>query len=66
MPKIDPAFAFRSPAIPITIDGELIREKYRPFLLDPAVESSDWVSRLELATAPKMARYDIERTGEQL
>jgi hypothetical protein len=65
-PKIDPAFAFRSLAIPITTDDELVRQKYRPFLLDPAVESSDWVSRLELATAAKMAHYDIERTGERL
>ena len=65
-PKIDPAFAFRSLAIPIAADDELVRQKYRPFLLDPAVESSDWVSRLELATATKMAHYDIERTGERL
>ena len=65
-PKVDPAFAFHSLAIPITTDDELVRLKYRPFLLDPAVESSDWVSRLELATATKMAHYDIERTRERL
>jgi hypothetical protein len=64
--KIDPAFAFRSLAIPVITDDELVRQKYGPFLLDPAVESSDWVSRLELATAAKMAQYDIERTGERL
>jgi hypothetical protein len=65
-PKIDPVFAYRSLAIPITTDDELVRQKYRPFLLEPAVESSDWVSRLELATATKMAHYDIERTSERL
>jgi hypothetical protein len=65
-PKIDPAFAFRSLAIPITTDDDEIRKRYRPFCLDPAVEASDWVSRLELATAAKMAAQDIERTGERL
>lgn len=65
-PKIDPAFAFRSLAIPITTDDDEVRQRYRPFLLDPAVEASDWVSRLELATAAKMAAQDIERTGERL
>lgn len=65
-PKIDPAFAFRSLAISITTDDDEVRQRYRPFLLDPAVEASDWVSRLELATAVKMAAQDIERTGERL
>ena len=65
-PKIDPAFAFRSLAIPITTDDDDTRQRYRPFLLDPAVEASDWISRLELATATKMAAKDIERTGERL
>ena len=65
-PKIDPAFAFRSLAIPITTDDKLVRQKYRPFFLDPAIESSDWVSCLELVTATKMAHYGIERMGERL
>ena len=65
-PKIDPAFAFRSLAIPITTDDDEVRQRYRPFLLNPAVETSDWVSRLELATTAKMADQDIERTGERL
>jgi hypothetical protein len=64
--KIDPDFAFRSLAIPTTTDDDEIRRKYRPFLLEPAVISSDWVSRLELATAAKMAYQDIKRTGERL
>lgn len=65
-PKIDPAFIFRSLAISISADDDKIRQKYRPFLLDPAVESSDWVSNLELATAAKMAYQDLEQTGERL
>ena len=65
-PKIDPAFAFLSLAISITADDDEVRQRYRPFLLGPAVEASDWVSRLELATAVKMAAQDIERTGERL
>ncbi len=65
-PKVDPAFVSRSLAISVSADDDEIRQKYRPFLLDPAVESSDWVSHLELATAAEMAYQDLERTNERL
>jgi arsenical resistance protein ArsH len=43
-----------------------IRSKYRPFLLDPEVESTDWISELELETAIDMAEVDLAKTGSRL
>jgi hypothetical protein len=65
-PPIDPAFAFRSLAIPPSADSDELRQRYRPFLLQSSVADDDWVSRLELATVAKMAYEDIEKTGERL
>ena len=65
-PNIDPAFAFRSLAIPANTDNEETRQKYRPFLLDPAVSENDWVSKLELGTVTQMTHQDLEWTGERL
>lgn len=62
----DPVFAHRSLAIPEKRDDSETREVYRPFLLQQSVEENDWVSRLELSTAAKMASSDLERTGERL
>ena len=47
-------------------DDAEIRAKYRPFLLDPEVESTDWVSQLELGTAISMAEADFRKTNARL
>lgn len=47
-------------------DDSEIRSKYRPFLLDPEVESTDWISQLELETAISMAEADLQTTGKRL
>jgi len=53
-------------AISAAEDDPEIREKYRPFLLDPEVEATDWISQLELDTAISIAQADIEKTGSRL
>ena len=59
----DPAYATRTLAIPESDDDSSIRSKYRPFLQREDVASTDWVAKLELSTALKMAAADIQRTG---
>ncbi|KAL2208360.1 arsenate resistance ArsH [Sarocladium strictum] len=53
-------------AIPAHEDDAAIRTKYRPFLLGDEIESTDWVSKLELDVAMDMARQNIESTGSRL
>lgn len=43
-----------SVAISQAEDDADIRSKYRPFLLGPEVEDSDWISELELETVTSM------------
>jgi hypothetical protein len=64
--EIDPEFAYRSLAIPTGENDPDTLAKYRPFLLDDAVASQDWVAKLELATVTEMAHNDITKTGERL
>lgn len=60
----DPAFSGRSFAISKDADEPDIRRRYRPFLLDEADESSDWVAQLELSTALKMVESEIISRGQ--
>lgn len=53
-------------AISKAADDPEIRAKYRPFLLDPEVEATDWISQLELETAVAMAEVNISRTKSRL
>lgn len=54
-------------AIPQVSDDAEIRAKYRPFLLEPEIEASDWVSQLELDTTIDMAQDHLNKTnGERL
>jgi arsenic resistance protein ArsH len=53
-------------AISESEDDPEIREKYRPFLLEPEVEKTDWVSELELETAMGMVEDDLRKTGQRL
>lgn len=36
-----------------------IAKKYQPFLLDPSVESSDWISELKLETVATMVQESM-------
>jgi len=53
-------------ALSASEDDAEIRSKYRPFLLDPDVEATDWISQLELDTVSSIAEKDIEKTGSRL
>lgn len=64
--EINPAFTHCSLALTAAVDDKDVRDRYRPFILDPLVESTDWVSRLELATVTKLALENFLRTGERL
>ena len=52
--EIDPAFTHCTLASTVEEDEEEVRDRYRPFILKPAIQSTDWVSRLELATVTKL------------
>lgn len=58
-PVADPEYRFRSFAIPPSDDDPAVRERYRPFLLDEAISDSDWVAKLELATAAKLVETEL-------
>lgn len=47
-------------------DDPEVRLKHRPFLLEPEIESTDWISQLELETAISMAEKDLQKTGKRL
>ena len=52
--EIDPASTHCTLASTVEEDEEEVRDRYRPFILKPAIQSTDWVSRLELATVTKL------------
>lgn len=62
----EPEYSYRSLAIPESEDNLEVRRKYRPFLLPEDSAQNDWISRLELSTATKMAEADFKATGERL
>lgn len=66
--KININLAFRHCSLaPLAkVDDKEVRDRYRPFILGPQVESTDWVSRLELATVTELASEHLIRTGERL
>lgn len=66
LPPRDPHFAYRSLALSTSDDDPEIRAKYRPFLLPSKVQSSDWISRIELANVAKLAYDDIVATKSRL
>jgi arsenic resistance protein ArsH len=63
-PVVDPEYRFRSFAIPAPDDDPVVRQKYRPFLLDDDISASDWIAKLELATAAKMVETELLSLGE--
>lgn len=62
LPVADPAYRFRS--FSIHNDDPAVRKRYRPFLLDDEISNSDWVMKLELATAAKMVETEILSQGK--
>ena len=63
---IDQAFNCCCLAAGPDVDDKEVQERYRPFILDTAVESTDWISHLELSTATKLVLENLLRTGEPL
>jgi arsenic resistance protein ArsH len=61
---VDPAYSDRSWAISAAEDDPVVRESYRPFLLDDEVTRNDWVAKLELSTALKMVDAQVLGGGE--
>lgn len=43
-----------------------IRTKYRPFLLEPEVETTDWISQLELESVITQAEENLAKTNSRL
>ncbi|KAG7285857.1 hypothetical protein NEMBOFW57_008151 [Staphylotrichum longicolle] len=64
LPVADPVFRFRSFPIHACDDDPEVRRRYRPFLLDDEISSSDWITKLELATAAKMVETEILSQGK--
>lgn len=53
--------------IPKSKDDTAICNKYRPFLLDERVATSDWISKLELDVVEDMVRADLAaNNGDRL
>jgi len=65
-PVRNPAFAFKSLALSASEDDPAVRTKHRPFLLSEELMRTDWISKLELATATEMAHSDLIKTGSRL
>lgn len=65
-PRRNIAFAYHSLAIPRKEDDASIRQKYRPFILEDSITSSDWISKVELARVTEMSHKNMLYTGERL
>ncbi|KAH7111820.1 flavoprotein-like protein [Dendryphion nanum] len=59
----DPKYDNLSFAISSSQDDPQIRKTYRPFLLEDAYSSHDWVSQLELNTVLKMVDIQVLKSG---
>ncbi|KAH6628166.1 flavoprotein-like protein [Chaetomium tenue] len=64
LPVADPLYHFRSFPIQACDDDSAVRQRYRPFLLNDEISSSDWVAKLELATAAEMVETQIISQGK--
>ncbi|MCJ1397812.1 hypothetical protein MMC11_001008 [Xylographa trunciseda] len=62
----DAVYLERSLAISEDDDDPEISRKYRPFLLQKEIQRTDWISRLELSTALKLAEADLEASGDRI
>lgn len=64
--ELDPEYRYLSLAVAENDDDPVIRNKYRPFLLEKNATIADWIEHLELATVTKVVLEDIQRTNERL
>ncbi|EKG17556.1 NADPH-dependent FMN reductase [Macrophomina phaseolina MS6] len=53
----------RSLAILASQDDSGVRKCYRPYLLDEETTKNDWISKLEITTAMKMADEELQKNG---
>lgn len=60
--KIDSEYRDVSLAIPASEDDALVRQTYRPFLLEDGLEQ-DWIACLELSTVLKMVDSQVLKSG---
>jgi arsenic resistance protein ArsH len=60
----DATYHSRSFAIAPSSEEILLREKYRPFLLDNDTTQSDWIAKLELNTTLKLVNAEILNKGD--
>ena len=58
---MDAAFVSQSLAIKESDDEPEIRRQFRPFLLCEQIADSDWIARLEISTAMRMAYEEMHR-----
>jgi arsenic resistance protein ArsH len=58
---VDAEFVRRSLAIQDADDDPEIRRLYRPFLLPEEIANSDWIAKLEMSAAMKMAYKEMHR-----
>jgi hypothetical protein len=64
--EVNPVFSYCILALTAKVDDKEVRDRYRPFILDPVIESTDWVSRLELAIVMKLTLENLLKTGDAL
>lgn len=60
---VDHAYSHRDLSLHYDQDDTEIRHQYRPFLLDAAFSTDDWILQLELSTAIKMVQTEILDKG---
>jgi hypothetical protein len=63
--ETDLSYRSRSFAIPASQDDAVLRQSYRPYLLDDTTTASDWIAQLELSTALKMVDTQILNGGQE-
>ncbi|KAI4148135.1 MAG: hypothetical protein LQ340_005217 [Diploschistes diacapsis] len=61
----DKSYIRRSFALPSKEDDPTLRQEYRPFLLDAAIENSDWIAALELNSILQMVDAEIMSKGQE-
>ena len=61
----DPMYRHASFAISPSEDDALVRQTYRPFLLEDVHSNQDWIAGLELSTALAMVDSQVLKSGAE-
>lgn len=64
LPVANPLYQFRSFPIQTNDDDPSVRQRYRPFLFNDEISSSDWVAKLELGTVAEMVETQLLSQGK--